>query len=440
MQHLQKVFKKFTRSLGEAKLGLGAGATGMKKLGLSQKDVEKLSPDDALNLVADRLSKVGDRAIQASIANDLFGRSGAQLLPIFDKGAKGLNQFRSEADRLGVTFSAVDARKVENANDALTIMGKSFTGIFTQLAVKVAPFVQRFSEIVTDAVVNFRQNTLPLIIDWVNQSVMAFRGFLVKVLPVFFNFANGVVDAISFVIDGFVDFGNFVGNIFLGFNRDADGSKASFEDFIEGLDTGITFARTAFENFGTSVDTIMFNIISSVAGMVKGFIDLIKKIPGVEEIFDVNKALGFDIEGFVNQIKDGSDALKTEAEDTLVEKFGENVKKNAKKTERQTNKFLKLFDKFAGFGEFAFDEVTKVDGKGGLAGVDGIKKEAGKPQELQALEKGSAEAFRAINRQNDPAIKAAKKAEEQRNVANKQLKKRLQTAKKNNNIITVVPT
>ena len=152
----------------------------------------------------------------------------------------------------------------------------------------------------------------------------------------------------------------------------------------------------------------------------------------------IERAKGFDIEGFVNDVAVGSNALKEEAEDTLVKKFIALEKKNAKKSADQTKKVLTFFDKFAGFGKFKFDEVTEVDGKVNGAQGLGDTKTAVKPKELQALQKGSAEAFRAINRKADPAINLAKKQLAVEERQEKQLKKIVANGK-NNAIITVVP-
>jgi len=435
-----KSLSKFNRTLGEAKLGIGEGATAFKQLGLSQQDVAKMSPDDALNAVAEKLSKVKDKAIQAALAQDLFGRAGGKLIPLLDGGAKGLAAFREQADRLGISFNSLDAQKVENANDALGLMKKSFTGIFTQLAIKVAPFVERFAELVTNAVVDFRNNTLPIIIDWVNTAIKAFRGFLEKVLPVFFSFANGVADALNWGIDMFIAFGNIVAEVFNGFMNGSDDAKTSFDDFVDGIGFGINFAVTAFQSFGNTVDVIMFNIISTVADMVLGFINLIKKIPGIEAGLEFQKGLGFDIEGIVKEIKTGSDALKEEAEDTLVDKFIAQEKKSKDKTDKQTKNFLKGFDKFLGFGKFGF-KIPKLEGKVGGVGDLGLgdkTKTKAKPQELKALQKGSAEAFRAINaKQTDPLLDVAKialKAEEEQLKVMKKMNENLK-----NNAIIVVP-
>jgi hypothetical protein len=61
------------------------------------------------------------------------------MLNFLSSGSKGLAEMRVEADKLGITFSRLDARRVEEANDAIDRMKMSFGGLKQELIIGTAP-------------------------------------------------------------------------------------------------------------------------------------------------------------------------------------------------------------------------------------------------------------------------------------------------------------
>lgn len=412
----EKSLQKFNRTLGEAKLGLGEGATAFKQLGLSQKEVSKLSPDDALKLVANRLSKVEDKAIQAALAQDLFGRAGVKLIPLLSKGAAGLNQFQAEAVRLGIAVSAVDSAKVEAANDAFTLMGKSVKGVFNTIAVAVAPTLQAFATAATNAFVSFRQNTLPIIFNFIKNAVKGFRSFLKIALPILINFGKGIFDVFTAIGDIFSIAFEAIGTILGFFISDIGKGGGEVETFAERIKTAMTFIRFVFKNFKTFVDTAMQSVIKSITNVILALFRLAKRIPGVASAF---KGLGIDsLENIIKEVNEGSGAIIEENTDKLTKDFVKFQKKSRKEIKKTTQAGLKFFDQLVGFAEIGF-EGLKLD----PIEFDPIEVQAVKPQELKSLQKGSVEAFKALNKTGKDEFADQKKLVKQGEKREEQLKK-----------------
>jgi len=134
--------EKMLKSLGEAASAGGPAADALERMGLSAKDLANESPDAAFKQIADGIANIQNPVERATAAVEIFGKSGQSLLPLLMSGAEGIAQAQQEADKLGLSFSRVDAHQVEEANDAITRLKSIFTGIGNQLAIQLAPIIE----------------------------------------------------------------------------------------------------------------------------------------------------------------------------------------------------------------------------------------------------------------------------------------------------------
>lgn len=93
-----------------------------ERIGVSLGDLKGLKPEEQFTLIADRMSMIKDQAQLTASAVDIFGRSGAALIPIFSEGGEALKGMLDQAERVGVVMSAEEVEKIQRFNDALDIM------------------------------------------------------------------------------------------------------------------------------------------------------------------------------------------------------------------------------------------------------------------------------------------------------------------------------
>lgn len=144
---------KFNKNLAEAaSTGKGSAADALADLGITTQDTAgKLkSTNDLFLEVADRLSGLQDGATKTSIAMDLFGKSGADLIPLLNSGKEGLADMADEAQKLGQVLDADAAKKAEEFNDNLTRLQKTFTGVANAVAMEALPELAEFSDKIKD--------------------------------------------------------------------------------------------------------------------------------------------------------------------------------------------------------------------------------------------------------------------------------------------------
>lgn len=143
---VQKSIQKLARSLLDAEAGLTTYTRAFDALGLSSNELIKLAPDESFERLADALKSVESPTIKTALAMQLLGRAGGELLNFIDLGSAGMAQFREQTRIAGTALSADMVAKVEQANDAMSLLGELSTGLGQQLAVKLAPVLTAISE------------------------------------------------------------------------------------------------------------------------------------------------------------------------------------------------------------------------------------------------------------------------------------------------------
>lgn len=133
--------EKMLKSLSEAATKGGAAGAAFAKLGLDARQLASAAPDEAFTAIAEGLKGIQNPAERAALAMQIFGKSGQGLLPLMLSGKDGIAAAQAEAEKLGLTFSRVDAAKVEAANDAMTRLQALFIGAARTLAIQLAPFI-----------------------------------------------------------------------------------------------------------------------------------------------------------------------------------------------------------------------------------------------------------------------------------------------------------
>lgn len=172
---------KLNKTLGAAANGSKSALELFKKLGVSIRDSagNLRTPDAVLLDLADAFSKLPDGALKSALAIQLFGKSGAKLLPFLNEGKKGLIDLGAEAKALGVTLTDVQAKIGDNLGDALDSVSAAAGGVKLQLGLIFAPAITQAATALTErikqlrpAIQGFAQDiankALPLMLDFVN--------------------------------------------------------------------------------------------------------------------------------------------------------------------------------------------------------------------------------------------------------------------------------
>lgn len=112
-------------------------------LGLTAQQLRSMDTADALKVVADRMNQFGDSSGKTALAMDLFGKSGAQVLPFL----KDLANDTQVAARV----TAEQAAKAEELEKAFRRMGNEARMAAQVLSLELVPPILRFIQAANDA-------------------------------------------------------------------------------------------------------------------------------------------------------------------------------------------------------------------------------------------------------------------------------------------------
>lgn len=180
-------FRGLSSRMMDAKNGLTESKRAFETLGVEVMDsAGALRPmNDVLLDVADRFAGMKDGAEKAALAQDVFGRSGMELIPLLNSGRKGLEEAARQAERLGLVFDEKAARASDAFNDALAELKGSFAGLAKETVVSLLPVVRDLAARVTDTVAKVtawvREN--PALVEGIGKAALAVGGVLAVVGP-----------------------------------------------------------------------------------------------------------------------------------------------------------------------------------------------------------------------------------------------------------------
>ena len=154
---LEKSLIKLNQNVADAASGNKTAQATFAKLGLSIADLQGLSPDEQMKLIADRLAAIPDHATRTAMAMDIFGKSGAQLLPMLAQGSAGIEAMQAEAEALGLVMSSEDAAAAATLGDALDKLTMTVGKVVQAVGAALAPTLTEAIDIFTGVAVGIKK-------------------------------------------------------------------------------------------------------------------------------------------------------------------------------------------------------------------------------------------------------------------------------------------
>ncbi len=149
LESLSTALKKLSVNMNEvAGGGNNDAAAAFKAIGVAVAGAggQLRSSDEVLADVADRFAAMEDGAGKTALAIAIFGRSGADLIPLLNQGSKGINSMATEAQQLGVVFGPEFAARSEAFNDNITRLGAAGKGFSQIIASSLLPILNEVTD------------------------------------------------------------------------------------------------------------------------------------------------------------------------------------------------------------------------------------------------------------------------------------------------------
>ena len=150
-QQFGMALRRMTRRIEEAKDGAGPAAAALERLGLSARELARMSPDQQFRKLAEAMKDAQSQGGRLRDTMAIFDTEGMPLVNMLAAGSDRIREFEEEADKLGVTVGqdlVADALAFQNELSKLEGVKK---GLRQTIASELLPTLTNMTSKFTDA-------------------------------------------------------------------------------------------------------------------------------------------------------------------------------------------------------------------------------------------------------------------------------------------------
>lgn len=138
-EKLTSLMVKQQKSFSDASEGSKTAADAYQRLGIDIKTVGNSS--DAFDSVMKKLAGMENETERNALANDIFGKSYADLTPLLKEGTSGMEEMRQKAKQVGAVMSKEAVKAADDFGDSLDTLKIAFGGLKNNLAGDFLPSI-----------------------------------------------------------------------------------------------------------------------------------------------------------------------------------------------------------------------------------------------------------------------------------------------------------
>ncbi|CAB4184477.1 hypothetical protein UFOVP1124_12 [uncultured Caudovirales phage] len=232
LETIGKAATKADVAFVKASQGSAQALSGFEAIGLSLDDLQGLSASERFAAITDALAGMPTEAERAAAAVKLFGRAGAEMLPLFAAGAGSIRDATAEAERFGMALSGAQGRDVEEMNDSFSKVRAAVGGVVQQVVAYLAPAITNVSDTFTSLVGSVGGANIG---QTIGEGILTAARYFASVVDVFVGGSGGVMEAFAAVGEywfGVWDSGSRVSAVFAAIGR---GLAGVFQSMVLGV-------------------------------------------------------------------------------------------------------------------------------------------------------------------------------------------------------------
>lgn len=261
MESVGKASTKAEIAFANASAGSSTATAAFARLGLTVEQLNGMSAAERFDAIASAIAALPSESERAAAAVQVFGRAGAELLPLFAGGAEGIAQAREQAERLGLVLTNAQGQDVEAMNDAFTLVEKSIAGVIQQVVAYLSPAIKAVFDTFTEFVGTMGgANIGKAIGDGILQGARFLAGigdYLISNFGSTFSYLSSVGQQWGGVADFMDRTAGFLGAVFAGAQAGLGLIVLGFGGIVEGL-ARVGQQIAGYLGFDTStIDTIV---------------------------------------------------------------------------------------------------------------------------------------------------------------------------------------
>lgn len=286
---LNTLMEKQQKSFSDATEGTAAQSEAYERLGIDIAEVG--SSSEAFDLVIERLADMEDETDRNTLANDIFGKSYADLNPLLKDGSDAIKQTKDEARDLGLVMSNETVASGEELGDTLDkvkdsvgMMGadigsallptiQTLSDLFLELMPVVRPVIDLFGKVFGKAIGalakpigELAQKLMPPLLK-LFEAFLPILDLLTPIIELISALLTPIIDAIAWLIDLIAD---LLAPVIEDISETLNNVLGGALEFIGGL----------FKSVGDTAKSIWEGVSGTLKGIWNGISDTAKSVWG----------------------------------------------------------------------------------------------------------------------------------------------------------------
>lgn len=143
MQHNGSSIESVKGALLKLDKALESDTDAWDKLGLSQEEMLNMSSEDRFEATIKALQNVSDETEKAALAQDVFGKSYMEMMPLLNQTAEETENMKNQVHELGGVMSDEAVKASAQYTDSLTNMQTAMTGLKNNMMSEFLPAVSQ---------------------------------------------------------------------------------------------------------------------------------------------------------------------------------------------------------------------------------------------------------------------------------------------------------
>ena len=182
--------KTLTNKLDDAKHG-GEDAQAMfAALGISMDELATMSREDLFKSTIEGFQSMEDSTERAALANDLFGKSGQNLAPLFNMTTEEMDELLEKTQEYGMVMSEDEVKNAAAYTDAMTTLKGTMTGLKNSL---MSQFMPGLTQVIEGLSMVFSGQGG---IEMIQEGLQSVIGNIVMIAPQFITLASTILSTL----------------------------------------------------------------------------------------------------------------------------------------------------------------------------------------------------------------------------------------------------
>lgn len=153
---LDRALGELQKNLGEAITRGGAAADAFERIGLSARELNGLAVDEVFFRVATAIAEQATQAERAAIAQEFFGRSGRELVPLLSEGREGVEALIASYREAGLVLSNNTVDALGDTERQLRLTKTAVSNLAAEVVTVLSPAIEGLANILRDGVGDIR--------------------------------------------------------------------------------------------------------------------------------------------------------------------------------------------------------------------------------------------------------------------------------------------